>query len=254
MRPRRRGGTRNQQASASPGVTKAVRVVTAKEHTCAMRNDTPALVCWGDNRYRPARADAHGARRLRRPGPDRRPEAGAPLAVGPSFEDVCAIFGDRGEVYCWGFNRRGQRGNGTKGTAFDAIPTAVLADAPIKQPPLMGAIEIFETQGLDRCVRSLLPEYGHPFLCWGGNDRGELGLGTLDTRGEEIVFAKPALAIPKDTFSLSLGDDHGCLIAGPSQGPFTVACFGEEAYLGSSDAPDPTGAHPLPVKVRFPRR
>jgi len=78
----------------------------------------------------------------------------------------CAVSAT-GEVYCWGNNHAGQVGDGTNGHAYDATLVTGLP-AP--------AVEV-RTHVSSTCA---LLTTGDVF-CWGSNDYGQLGSGTIGT-------------------------------------------------------------------------
>jgi alpha-tubulin suppressor-like RCC1 family protein len=59
--------------------------------------------------------------------------------------------------------------------------------------------------------------------CWGANDRGQIGVGTL----EPLVEAPVVVAGLSDVRNVSLGDDFTCAVVGPS---LRVKCWGSNYY------------------------
>lgn len=91
------------------GVSDAVALVDGQDHTCAIRPDGQ-LWCWGDNQggqlgdgTLDSRARAAPVRGL--PGRVVRADGGR--------QHTCAVIED-GSLWCWGENRRGQLGDGTR--------------------------------------------------------------------------------------------------------------------------------------------
>lgn len=194
-----RPGSQSARPVAVRGLTDAIDVRAGKDHTCALRRSGGA-VCWGDNRF----AQAGG-------GGDRQvwvtPVAVAALPdaveLAPGASHTCART-KTGKVACWGSGANGQLGDGSsKRPTPAAVPG--LADAiavasgqnhtcalrkagtvtcwgagfpraPTAVPGVKDAVEL--TAGDDHtCARSK-----GALLCWGKNDRGQIGDGTLEDR------------------------------------------------------------------------
>lgn len=129
--------------------------------------------CWGlamtSNGYPPT----HFYRALPHPvvAPEPLVQIATSRSISPTWDVIqpqrwCAVSAT-GEVYCWGYNRQGQVGDGTTDHAYDATRVTGLP-AP--------AVEV-RTHANSTCA---LLTTGDVF-CWGSNDYGQLGSGTLGT-------------------------------------------------------------------------
>lgn len=145
------------------------------------------------------------------------------VAVGPLH--ACASFAS-GKVACWGGNPSGQLGNGT--TNFSASPVFT---APVSHTGA-GAVEI-SAEGGSTCARLS----DGSVACWGQDDIGELGNGTM---GASVPFPVPS-SIASDVVSLTAAFNHACAILVNG----LVFCWGDDntGVLGDSG----TNAQSVPV-------
>jgi alpha-tubulin suppressor-like RCC1 family protein len=112
------------------------------------------------------------------------------LIISPFFFKHVAVGGQHscaiefsGAAYCWGYNIRGQLGDGT--TASNGIPTRTAGSLEFRQDPLV----IFRSPDPDFPLPPgpfMAAGYDHtcgitttgPTVCWGINENGQLGDGT----------------------------------------------------------------------------
>jgi alpha-tubulin suppressor-like RCC1 family protein len=210
------------------GLMDAIAVEAGTQHTCAIRMDG-RVVCWGENGARLGIGTA---------GPRDSPLEDVELMDGTPLTDVvelaigtgnaiyggthtCARRGDR-TVMCWGENGHGN-GTGSRGTlGIDdgvtsvSIPYAVsVVSGPGSTTALSGAVRIaagyyFTCAELD----------GGSLVCWGNNDRGQLGLGTT-------VHSSAPVPVPIPAFrDWCVGDDHACALLRDG----SVRCWGSNDY------------------------
>jgi alpha-tubulin suppressor-like RCC1 family protein len=149
-------------------------------------------------------------------------------AIAAGAVHTCALLGDN-TVACWGYNNRGQLGNGT--TTNSASPVVV--------PNLTAVTAI--SAGLD--FTCALP----PVVCWGANDVGQLGNGTtVDSLTPVVVNlgGVAGCASPTGAPCLHLGSQHACALL--SDG--LVDCWGSNTsgQLGNGT---PSSYSPTPVQV-----
>jgi alpha-tubulin suppressor-like RCC1 family protein len=164
------GTSGNDSSTPTPvsGLNDAVAVVGVGFSTCALRRGG-AVACWGYNRYGQLGNGTSGDT----PNPTPSNVAGITdaTALGGGFLHVCALRAN-GIVSCWGRGSDGQLGNGA--ILNDAsTPTAV----PVQVVGLNNAIGIGAGSGDHTCA----PTATEALLCWGKNDTGQLGNGTLNT-------------------------------------------------------------------------
>lgn len=139
------------------------------------------------------------------------------VAVGAGH--ACALD-NSGEVKCWGANAHGQLGTGTTvdATAPTALASVVAAKAASPEPPpSLGAIDAIAAASDSTCALSL-----GMIWCWGANDHGQLGLGTVD--GDPHPTPQ-VIAGSKDFYTITAGSDHFCASTWQGQ----LSCWGSNA-------------------------
>ena len=247
-----------------PGLTGVVAITTGSFHSCAVKNDG-TVACWGSNGAKQvsngvalaiatptAVAGITGALAI---------EAGAyftcaliadgtvrcwgsnavgglgnpSVAVGTSTATPVVVDGlDRvtgvtagfahacarktsGAVFCWGANDRGQLGNGGSGPTSSPEPVA----------------------GLTSGVTSVVAGYYHTCavkatgiaVCWGANENGQLGNGTLTDSAVPVTVSNVTNAT-----AIAPGSKHTCLVRSNQK----VACFGDNEFGQVADGGSPT--------------
>ena len=200
-----------------------VSIAAGQYHSCALLDDGTAK-CWGSNRRGQlgnglAEASATPVQVADLGGKAREIAAGA--------AHTCAFL-QGGVVKCWGFNSSGQLGDGT------------LTDRPLPTP--VKNLDLTQTEaialgGFHSCAKL------HTGLkCWGANDMGQLGDGTLDKRTLPVVVK----GLEGQTIGLSTGFFHTCaLIAGNPN----VQCWGWN-QVGQIGSGDDLLRHATPAPVR----
>lgn len=139
------------------------------------------------------------------------------LALGRTHS--CAILADQ-SVRCWGNNDSGQLGVLPGVTAASGTPIAV--DLLGKKAKLIAA------GSRHTCVVTT----DSAVLCWGSNDKGQLGRSTFGpANAVEAVtlpsaITKPALLAAGGAFSC-IGDAQGLFLGAPGEETNAVYCFGE---------------------------
>jgi alpha-tubulin suppressor-like RCC1 family protein len=157
-----------------------VRVSAGTQHTCGI-DDAAAAFCWGDNRLgQVGKGSLTGP-----PISDRDPLAQL-VAGGYAFSQLdaghmhtCALASE-GRAYCWGWNYFGQLGNGVLGPQEpgNPVPQLVLASQPFN---FVGA-GIYHSCGATASGQ---------IFCWGGNNFGQLGDGSFETRLVPVQVPAP---------------------------------------------------------------
>lgn len=193
-----RPGAQAARPTAVRGLTDAIDVRAGKDHTCALRR-SGGVVCWGDNRG----GQVGGADRQVWVTPVVVAALPDAVELAPGASHTCART-KGGKVACWGSGGQGQLGDGapkrTNPTAVPGITDAVAvasgqdhtcavrkggavscwgAGFPRAPTPVPGAKDAVEIAAGDdhTCARSK-----GALLCWGRNDRGQIGDGTLEDR------------------------------------------------------------------------
>jgi alpha-tubulin suppressor-like RCC1 family protein len=141
----------------------ATQVSAGSAHACALsRDDT--LFCWGANEAGQVREDPGEAVEFPLPGP----EGLRPRLLASGAESSCAV--DRGgELWCWGRVAQALGGGGGRVSIMKWPDRAPVQDL---------------TVGQDHACA--LDEEGK-LWCWGGNERGQLGSGSVSSGSDEPV-------------------------------------------------------------------
>lgn len=153
------------------------------QHTCALTRAGVAY-CWGRNNN--AELGALEAERCSNPNLESFGCSPVPLrletglrfrAVTAGSEHTCALT-SAGEAYCWGLNNWGQLGNGTSapGTSLNATPQRVV-----------GGHRFVALRAGARYTCGL--EADGAAYCWGKNDLGQLGDGSLTPSATPVAVA-----------------------------------------------------------------
>jgi GH25 family lysozyme M1 (1,4-beta-N-acetylmuramidase) len=197
-------------AAAVEGLGKeAVALAAGGLHTCAVVAGG-SVSCWGNG--------SHGQLGREIDGDSPAPLAvqglsGAALSLAAGAYHACALL-EGGAVSCWGDNRFGQLGDGTRTGRPEPRPVAGLA-APVRE--LAAGTAFTCALLIDGRVQ-----------CWGSNELGELGSGDFSdaplSRDSPPAPPSPSLVqgLPEGAVSLRAAGDHACaVLAGGS-----VSCWG----------------------------
>lgn len=206
----------------SSGVT---AVAAGNLHTCAIKNDE--LYCWGTNGFgelgQGVAGDSMNLPRLVSPGiftqPVERISAGA--------HHNCAVQGP--QLYCWGSNDGGQIGIDPV-TTFSGTPQAIAMFG--------NGISLLDTGSHFTCASSTGSLY-----CWGLNDHGQLGDGSLIS-----TFTPTQVSgLSADVTALTTGAGSACAVH-----QNRLKCWGQNrtGQLGNGTmigSPLPAGVTGLPM-------
>ena len=220
----------------------AVALAAGGLHTCAVLTDG-SVSCWGNGSHGQLGREIDG-------------DSPAPLAVpglsGPAVSlaagayHSCALL-EGGAVSCWGDNRFGQLGDGTRTGRPQPRPVAALA-APVRE---LAAGTAFTCALLaDGRVQ-----------CWGSNALGELGSGDFSdaplSRDSPPAPPSPSLVqgLPEGAVSLRAAGDHACAVLARG----SVSCWGgnSSGQLGDGttvDRPVATAWQGLSARLAPPPR
>ena len=211
------------------GCQRAVAVSGGFAHTCAITTGG-AVKCWGANEHGQL---GDGTTRdhalpvdVALPGPA--------SAIAAGYVYTCALLG--GAVWCWGDNSTGALGDGTN----------VQRSSPVQVAGGSGVTAV--TAGGGETTGATATFYGHTcalaggaLWCWGSNDSGQLGDGTVLPRTSPV-----AVALGSQTglaSAVTAGDRHTCaVVAGGTQ------CWGAGGswQLGNGN----TSSQPRPVQAQ----
>jgi alpha-tubulin suppressor-like RCC1 family protein len=218
----------------------ALAISAGNSHTCALL-DTKQVKCWGRNAEGQlglgsdtTRGNAPGQMGDNLPTVD--------LGVGRTARSIsaggfhtCAVL-DTYELKCWGTGTFGQLGTGDGNDRGD-------------EPGEMGAFLPPIDLGAGRTVRAVSAGNfhtcavldTHQVKCFGGNDDGELGLGSTLAQGDEpgeMGDALPTVDLGSGLAArgVTTGSDHTCVLLHTNQ----VKCWGmaTQGQLGLGDAAD----------------
>jgi alpha-tubulin suppressor-like RCC1 family protein len=188
------------------GVEPAIAVVAGDSHSCVLLADGTAM-CWGHNLERQAGQGTLGEpRAVPRPVLDGTvPLAGiAQLAAG-AFH-TCALL-DGGAVKCWGKDDSGQ-----------VLPQCAGGGCPNPQLVTLGMGAQQIAAGSDHSCARLDDD---TVKCWGYNEQGQLGDGTVVTRVEPVLVGVEPNHL-RGVQQLSAHGHFTCAITGG-----TVQCWGD---------------------------
>jgi alpha-tubulin suppressor-like RCC1 family protein len=203
----------------------ATQVEAGGIHTCA---STPAggVRCWGYNGFgqlgnesdesssTPVEVEGFGSLGL----------GNAVAAIAAGTFHTCALT-TVGGVKCWGYNSRGQLGDG----GDETIPV------PVDVVGLSGGIVAITAGGLHTCALAAAGEV----LCWGDNEFGQLG----DGSGTGSATPVPVSGLSSGVVAIAAGGDHTCALTTTGG----VLCWGANHYgqLGDGSLMDSA----MPVSV-----
>ena len=179
------------------------RVTAGVNHSCAVTASGSAM-CWGDNSAGQL-GDGTMASRLT-------PAAVSGLTSGvtevaASYRYTCALLASGG-VKCWGLNTSGQLGDGTTATRVTAADvTGLTSGVTAVAAGEHHACAVMASGGVK---------------CWGANDAGQIGDGTVTTR----LTATEVMNLAQAASAVSAGEDHTCALAIDGG----VQCWGSDAY------------------------
>jgi len=161
------------------------------------------------------------------PAPPDASDAGRCSIVSLASGDLhsCAVKAD-GKVWCWGLNAAGQLGIGNNATVVSR-PTPVI--------DVTNAVEV-AAGPYHSCARTRAGEV----WCWGANNGGQLGLGTVTGLGV------PPTKVPgvNDATAIAVGFAHTCAVRANG----VVWCWGLNAHGQIGNAKD-SANEPAPVQT-----
>jgi alpha-tubulin suppressor-like RCC1 family protein len=213
------------------GVT---QVAAGYSFACAVLSDKKVR-CWGDNstgQVGQGAADSTPAYRK----PIEVPNLPGVKAMAATFGTACALM-DGGTVRCWGSNTGGGLGLGTTDNVKHDVSAAI--------PGITGATFLAGSSGGHFCAIVA----GGALKCWGGNNGGQLGDGTVSAPKAPTSVCQPgSTALPCTpatgvTF-VAGGDSHTCATFAGGQ----VACWGRNDVGELGQTADAV-AHPFPKNV-----
>jgi hypothetical protein len=154
------------------------------------------------------------------------------------YLSVCATRAD-GRLLCWGQNAANQIGSGSTSiaspTLVEGLPTLEVIAATVRSDFISQGSGAPGFQSGHTCAALV---DGRTY-CWGGNDRGQLGIGSAST---DPVTTPTRVMTTERFVELSSGFSHTCAISEAAE----VWCWGaNNGVLGTADTSD---AH-TPVRL-----
>jgi alpha-tubulin suppressor-like RCC1 family protein len=205
-------GTQAQRAEPVlvTGITTATSVAAGEDFTCAALADGTVL-CWGFGGFgelgNGMTGYANAPNVLPLPGPALGIKQALAVAAG-TYHVACTLLQDGG-VSCWGANDYGELGSG-KVTPYDSIlypvPVFQLSDATSVSVGGVGACALSK----DGTAR-----------CWGRNNHGQLGNGTLLDSAVPVLVGELT-----DVVALSCGNVNACAVTKSGN----VRCWGSNGF------------------------
>ena len=208
------------------GITTAVGLAVGDQHSCA-RLASGEVRCWGlnSNGQLGDGSTVNSSSSVAVTGIDGITNIATAVAAGGSHS--CAVLSD-GTVRCWGWNGKGQLGNGT----LTQSPTPVAVNGIDGINNIATAVA---AGGSHSCARLSTGKV----LCWGSNANGQLGNGNSTPQfTSPVTVSGIATAV-----SIAAGTGHNCALLTDG----TVKCWGLNAdgQLGNGTTTDSL----LPVTV-----
>jgi alpha-tubulin suppressor-like RCC1 family protein len=196
------GGGATHEGGASAALGASGQITASDSHSCALTAQG-GVRCWGANTWgqlgdgstvdHPMPVDVAGLTRGVR-------------AVDAGWGFTCAVTRQRGAA-CWGYNLRGQLGDGT--TVDHATPVDVAG--------LTSGVEAVTAGVFHACA---LTRRG-AVSCWGLNHRGQLGDGTTRDSATPV----PVVGLDSGVVAISAGYFHTCAVLRGG----AVKCWGQNS-------------------------
>ena len=191
-------------------------------HTCAI-TASGALKCWGINSWGQV---GYGPTNYQSSAVGTLGLGGRIAAVTGGFDHTCALTAV-GAVKCWGINDRGQLGDGTQ----------LLRRTPVDVLGLSGGVAAI---GAGRAHTCALTGAGG-MKCWGANQFGELGDGTVSLQHLTLV---DVAGLDGRVRTIAVGGGQTCALLADGR----VPCWGDNS--GGQVGGDLTGdRQPTPYQV-----
>jgi alpha-tubulin suppressor-like RCC1 family protein len=217
-------GTQSLTPVDVSGLSSGVIAITAGEaHTCAVLN-TGAVKCWGFNSNGQL---GDGSTTSSFTPADVPSLSSGVTAISAGRYYTCAVL-NTGAVKCWGYNFKGQLGDGTSGT--DRL-------TPVDVPSLSSGVTAISTGGQHTCA---LLSTG-AVKCWGNNDNGQLGDGSITQSLTPVSVS----TLSSGVTAIATGSDHSCALL--SSG--AVKCWGKNVNGRLGDGSNTVRLTPVAVST-----
>ena len=216
------GTTATSTPTAVSGSQQFTSVTAGAAHTCALTTAGEAY-CWGWNQW----GQLGDGTTVNRAVPTRVGGSQTFTALSASWHSTCGLTG-AGDLYCWGDNTYGELGDGT--TVARTSPAIVAGGRKyrsISQQEFGHACAVAVTGGA---------------YCWGLNDAGQIGDGTLVSR------SAPTSVTSGGAFTMtSAGGNHTCALTSTG----AASCWGYNLYGQLGNGSTTNAGTPQPITGRL---
>lgn len=227
--------------AALAGAGPIAEIAAGGSHTCALTNEGEVW-CWGANDQNQLGAQEVATSSV----PLLLEGLGAVRQLSAGKDHTCAVTDDLG-VRCWGRNGFGQLGNGALQNSATPVevcePGTSTPDEAGGAPcePLSDVLAL-SAGGSHACV---VVSSGS-VLCWGINQDGELGDGSLEASNVPVIVG----GLAEDAIAVTSGSFHTCALL--ASGAMQCWGFNASGQLGDGTTtlrPSPVGVMGLPGPV-----
>lgn len=184
---------------------KAIAITVGKYHTCALRSDK-LVYCWGWNDRGQLglghRDNIGDDEPVLNKGKVPLPKSMAPVKdISAGRMHTCALT-EKGKVYCWGWNNKGQLGLGHRRDVAKNEQDHTFTPVALPEPATAISTGDLHTCALGRSGK---------LYCWGDNKFGQLGLGHGKNIGDnELPKTKGLVPLGGPAAQISAGSYHTC--------------------------------------------
>ena len=210
----------------------AIAISAGGGHSCAL-HQTGNISCWGNNIFG-ALGDGTGGEENYGLVPVGVVGISDATAISAGGGHSCALH-QTGNISCWGYNGRGQLGNGTGGNQED------YTSVPMKVDGINDAIAV-STGGEHSCAL----HQNSNISCWGDNSKGQLG---SSTGGSEEDYSSVPVRVQDidDAIAISASWAHSCALHQTGQ----ISCWGRNSNgeLGDGTGGTESDYSSLPLRV-----
>jgi len=192
---------------------KYVEVAVGGAHTCGLQSNGQVR-CWGAKKWNQTNDPKPGFVTKK---PIRVKGIPSLAEISAGFRHTCGVSKD-GRAFCWGENSSGELGAGTTASSGCNSDTGCpnTKGRPVAVTGL-GAVSSVVAGTQFTCAVSA----DSAVLCWGRNDRSQLGDGSTS-----LSLRPVPTAITTGAASLALGDQHACALVTGGE----VRCWGANSY------------------------
>ena len=221
-----------------------VQISAGGRHTCAV-DEAQELWCWGANDFGQlgdSGVGAYSAVPIQVASPPGK--SWVSVAAGDDFTCGVVTGFSVETVYCWGRNDHWILGPGHVADS--------LSKTPVEAQSLDGSTSVSAGAGY-ACASIQSGLFGEHVKCWGANDHGQLGRGTVGAREADAAAPIPVEGGALDIEVPILGRAHACaLTKEDSAFQRQLICWGDNSYgrmgIGRTGGDEPT---PLFLQAQY---